>query len=242
MLIIALLLANAKGLGSAPNLYTLSIFHNESITSSTSDGYRITLGFGTSEFSGTASIRFQYPETNLTVHTTHTVHGEDSLLTGSLMGNLAYFSHTQDNGETSLTAAYALTGRTPCNGWPTIFRASAGLHAISSWSKNYDNTLWSITPHLALSLSQALSDHLYVKLFITTETLCLPEGNLSYYYGLSVALAITENLIVHVRPLLMLSDVPNESMFATLGEVSLSVLWTNDSHRNHVLEELGVWL
>jgi len=111
----------------------LSLFSNESITSSSTHGGRITLGFGKEELSGTASFRFQHPVTNITVHLAKRVHGYDSLFPGFLIGNLAYFSHAQDNGGTSLTAAYELGARTPFKDWPSLFRASLGMHGINSW-------------------------------------------------------------------------------------------------------------
>lgn len=242
ILIISLLLSNASDLGCAPNLYMLSLFHNESITSSFAYGGRVTLGFGNEELYSTASVRFQYPETSLTFHTTKRAHGGDSLLSGHAFANLAYFSHAQDNGYASLTAAYALSANTPFPCWSTRLQVSLGAHAITSWSRSYDKALYSIAPHLSVSLSQALFDRLYVKLFITTDTLCLPESNFSYYYGLCLALEVTENLIFQVRPLVRLSDYTYESLFVTLRELSVSVVWTDASNRKHALEELGVWL
>jgi len=242
ILIVLLLLASPNVLGSTPNLYMLSLFISESVTSSTTHGGRITLGFGDEQLSGTASVRFHHPETNITAHMAKQVHGEDSLLSGFLLGNLAYFSHAQDNGATSLTAAYTLRASTPFKDWPTLFKASIGMHGIRSWSKSYDKNLWSIAPHISLSVSQTLFDRLIMNLFITTDTLCLPESNLSYYYGLSLALAITENLILQVRPLVRLSDYTNESVFVIFKEISCSICWTDASNRKQAMEELGVWL
>jgi hypothetical protein len=242
ILMISLFLSGSFVLGASPNLCMLSLFTNESITSSSTSGSRISLGFGKDAQQITTSFRVQYPESNLTLHVTNRVHGKDSLVTGYLLGNLAYFSHAQDNGAISLTAAYALTATTPFKEWPTLFRASIGVHGINSWSRSYDKNLWNIAPHISLSMSQTLFDRFVMNLFITTDTLCMQESNLSYYYGLSLALAITENLIVQVRPLVRLSDYTNESVFVTLGEVSCSVCWTDITTRKQTIQELGVWL
>lgn len=242
ILMVSLLLANTTFLGSRANLCMLSLFQNESITSTSPYGARITLGYGSEDLHGTASVRFQHPDTNITSHLTKRVHGKDSMLTGDVWKNLAFFSHAQDNGHASLIAGYSLSARTPCTGWHTRLTASLGGHLITSWSSGYDKNLFSIAPHLCLSLSQALFDHLFVKLFITTNTLCLPEGNFSYYYGLSLALEASENLILQVRPLVRLSDYPYESMVVTLTELSFSAVWTEASKRKHTVEELGVWL
>jgi len=242
-LIVSLLLTGTNLLGATSNLYMLSLFQSESITSSASYGGRMTLGFGSDDLYGTASFRLQHPDTNITLHMTKRVHGEDSLLSGYLLGNLAYFSHAQDNGATSLTAAYTLEASTPRSGFPTLFRASLGAHGgTNAWSESHDENLWSFAPHVSLSLSQTLFDRLVMNLFVTTDTLCLPESNLSYYYGFSLALAITENLILQVRPLVRLSDYTNESMFVTFKEVSCSICWTDASNREQAMQELGVWL
>lgn len=242
ILIVSLLLGSTQVLGSTPNLYVLSLFTNESITNTATYGGRITLGAGNDDFSATATLRFQYPQSNITAHLTKKVHGDDSLLTGYLWGNLAYFSHAQDNGATSLTTAYALSASTPFSRWQTIVGASVGSRMTNSWSRNYDKKIWGIAPLISLSVSQTILDRLVIKLFVTTDTLCLPEGNLAYFYGISLALALTEGIIVQVRPLVRLSDYPNESVFVTLKEVSLSVIFTDASNRRHVMRELGVWL
>ena len=242
ILLISLLLASTNVIGATPNLSMLSLFSNESVTSDPIHGGRITLGFDDERLSATASIRYNHPDTNVTAHITKRLHGNDSLLRGDFLGNLAYFSHAQYNGATSLTVAYALMARTPFKDWPTLLLASIGVHGISSWSKSYDRNLYSIAPHISLSVSQTFFDRLVMNLFVTTDTLCLPVGNLAYYYGLSVALALTENLIVQVRPLVRLSDYPNESVFVTYREFSVSVCWTDASNRRHVMQALGVWL
>jgi len=124
-------------LGATPNLYMLSLLTNESLTSSTSYGGRITIGFGDEGLSGTASLRFQHPDTNITAHLTKRIHGKDAWLTGFLLGNGSFFSHAQDNGATSLTLAYALSASTPSNDWPTLFRGSFGVRGSNSWSNSY---------------------------------------------------------------------------------------------------------
>lgn len=238
----SLLVSCSCVLGASPTLYMLSLFANESITSSSPYGARITIGFDEDAQHGSMSFRVQHPESNVTLHGEHRFHGHDSLLTGSLLANLAYFSHAQDNGATSLTAAYVLTASTPSIQWPTLLRVGVGAHATNFWSRSYDKSLWSISPHISLSLSQTFFDRLGMNLFTTTDTLCMQESNLSFYYGLSIALSITENLILQVRPLVRLSDYTNESMFVTLGEVSFSLCWTDSTTRMQTMQDLGVWL
>ncbi|MBI9096318.1 MAG: hypothetical protein JEY71_15725 [Sphaerochaeta sp.] len=229
-------------LGASSSLYMMSLFANESITSTSPYGTRITIGFGQDAVQGTMSFRMQHPQSNVTLHVANRVHGHKGLLTGSLLANLAYFSHAQDNGATSLTAAYVLSASTPSKEWPTLLRVGVGAHVTNFWSNSYDKSLWSIAPHISLSLSQTFFDRLGMNLFTTTDTLCMQESNLSFYYGLSIALAITDNLILQVRPLVRLSDYTNESVFVTLGEVSFSICRTDSSTRKQTMQDLGVWL
>jgi len=229
-------------LGATPKLCMLGLFANESITSTSPYGARITIGFVQEAVQGTMSFRVQHPESNVTLHREHRVHGHEGFLTGSLLANLAYFSHARDNGATSLTAAYVLSASTPSNEWPTLLRVGVGAHATKFWSNSYDKNLWNVAPHISLSLSQIFFDRLGVNLFTTTDTLCMQESNLSFYYGLSIALALNESLILQVRPLVRLSDYTNESVFVTLREVSFSLCWTDSTTRRQTMQDLGVWL
>jgi len=45
------------------------------------------------------------------------------------------------------------------------------MHGINSWSRSYDRNLWSIAPHISLSVSQTLFDRMVMNLFVTTDTL-----------------------------------------------------------------------
>lgn len=239
ILIISSLIIGTNVLCAVPNLYMLSLFTSESLTSSANSGGRITLGFGNEDLYGTTSLRLQHPDTTMSAHLTKRIHGKNSLLTGNIFGNISYFSHEQYNGSASLLAAYALSLSSPFKNWPTRITAGLGVQGTTFWSKSYDANLLSITPHFSFSLGQTLFDRLALNLFVTTETLCLQESNVSFYYGLSLALAVTENLILHVRPLIRLSDYTNESMFVIFKEISCSLCWTSTKQ---TIQELGVWL
>lgn len=241
LLLVLLLVCNADSLWATPNMYMISHFENESISRSPTRGNRITIGFGNEALYGTASFRVLSTDTNMTLHIAQRVHGE-SFLTGYFLGNLAYLSYGLHSGTTSLVAAYNLRASTTNKKLPTLFSAGIGLHGKNSWSRSYDNTLWDIDPHISFSVTQGFSDQLYVNMFVTTDALCMPDNNLSNWYGMAVTMALTKNLMVQVRPLVRFSDFSNESRFVTQHEISCSVCWSEAPHRKHWMQESGVWL
>jgi hypothetical protein len=225
-----------------PNLYVLGLFSNESISNSKNYGSRISVGFCNEDLYTFANFRFHYPETNTALHRQKKIHGDGSLLTGFLLNNLAYFSHGISNGTTSIVSAYVLKASTPFTYFPTHISAGIGVHGRYSWSKNYDGKLWDIDPHMSLAVTQGFFDRLYVHLFVTTDILCHRENNLSNWYGFAVALALTENLTVVVKPLVHLSDYTNESRFVSEREISFSACYTDATSRNHLMHQTGIWL
>lgn len=242
ILVIPLLLFCSNMLFALPNLCVLGLFSNESISNSKNYGSRISVGFVNEDLYTTANFRFHYPETNTVLHRQKKIHGDNSLLTGCLLNNLAYFSHGIHNGTTSILSAYVLNASTSFTYFPTLISAGIGVHGKCSWSKSYDRKLWYIDPHLSLAVTQGFFDRLYINLFLTTDTLGLRENNLANWYGFAVALALTENLTVVVKPLVRLSDYTNESRFVSEQEISFSVCYTDASSRNHLMQQVGIWL
>lgn len=240
--IIFLLLASAFPLCGAPNMYLVSLFTNESVSKNPTLGSRLTVGFGEEALNGSASFRVHTPDTHITLHASRIVHGEGTPFTGFLKGNLAYLSYALHNGTTSLVAAYDLKARTASKKFPTLFSIGIGLHGKSSWSDSYDGYLWNIDPHLSFSVAQGFFDLLHIKLFISTDVLGMPESNFSNWYGVAMTLAITENLMLQVRPLVRFSDFFNESMTITEHEIACSVYWSGIQNRRYWMQEAGVWL
>ena len=240
--ILIALLCPLSAFGAKPQVYMVSLFANESITSTESYGGRITLGFEGKVLHGGVSVRSQGLKTNLSVFLTKPLHGKDSACEGIVFGNLDYFSYGLDNGATSLIYAYAVRTSTPFKQFPTFTYASIGVHGTSTWSKYYDASLLLLAPYVAISATQGFFDRLYANLFITTDTLCLNGSEYSFCYGGSVSLSITDNMMVVVRPLVRFSDFFTESRFITMTEVSCSILWTDTSSKKHTLQQLGVWL
>ncbi len=240
--IVSFLMIGTNGFGASPTLYMFSLLQSESITSSSQYGGSFTLGLGNEDLSGTAVFRLHHPDTTIAVHMQKKVHGNDGPCTGTLLGNLSYFSQGEQNGGTSLTTAYTLTVGTSSRAYPTKIRASLGLHGTGAWSTSHDEILWNIAPHLSLSLGQTLFERLALNLFVTTDSPDLPESHLSFSYALSVALAITDTLIVRVRPLVRFSDNASESLFVTFKELSVSLCITDATKQKQTMQELGVWL
>lgn len=242
ILIVSLLMLGTNALGAAPPLYVFSLLQSESITSSSRYGCALTLGLGKEDVSFSSGFRIQHPDTTIAVHMQRRIHGSDGPCTGSLLGNLSYFSHGEQNGATSLTVAYTLTASTSSTAYPTQIRASLGLHGAGAWSTSHDEILLNIAPHVSFSVCQTLFDRLALNLAVTTDSLYLPESNLCYSYALSVALLVTDTLIVRVRPLVRLSDYAYESVFVTYKELCVSVCITDASKQRQAMQELGVWL
>lgn len=241
-LLILLFLFACCQVGASPQLFMQSLFLNESITSTSEYGNRITMGFGKGSLHTTASLRFQYPETSLTFHATQGSTSSKELVHPLFLANIHYFSHAQNNGSTSALVAFGFSARTPFSPYATMVTTSAGVHMNSSWSKSHDHNLWSFSPHLAISCSQEFMDLLFLTLFITTDTLSLHESQLAFFYGGSAALALSDTLFLVVRPLVRFSDLRNESQFITMREISFAICWAGPSERATMLRDLGVWL
>lgn len=237
-LIIALLLFSTGSLCADPSLYKLSLFAHENVCTTSPYGGMLTLSLGKEIL---ASIRVHPADTTIAVHLTHIVHGQTSPIRGSLSGSLTYHSYGRHNGTTSLLAAYLFQASTSSKAFPTIFSTSLGLYVRSSWSQNYDNNLWNLGPHIALSVSQGFFDRLYATLFMTTDRLCMPENNFSPWYGLSLAVSLSENLLLVIRPSVRFSDLLWESCFVTARELSCSLCWTNGPSRKRMMQTGGIW-
>lgn len=236
------LLVITGSLGARPNLSMVSLSLNESVASTSNLASRVTLGFGQEELYGTASFRLQYPDTNLTLHMTKKVHGSKARVTGSLFCNLAYHAYGLDNGTTALIGAYTLKATTQSKHFPTLLSAGVGVQTKSSWSASYDRNLWNVDLYYALSIGQTFFDRLYANLFMATDTLAMREANLSLWYGLSLALALGENLVLVARPLVRVSDRISESFFITEAELAFSLCFSDQQRRRQWMEEMGVWL
>lgn len=240
--LLPILLLYTNMLFAAPNLYVLSLFDNESITSTRAYGGRATIGFGNDELYCTTSFRLYNTDTNTTVHTAKKVFDHASSLTGYMSGNIAYSSHDTFNGTTSAIGCFTLNYTTPFSSFPTLLSACVGVHIRNSWSKYHDRPLWDFDPHLSFSVTQELLDLLYVNLFINTDIPTLHAANLSYWYGFSVSLALNENIMVVIRPMVRLSDFTNESQFVSEREISCSLCWTDSTARNHMKQGIGTWI
>jgi hypothetical protein len=200
-------------------------FGNRTVTSTNDFGIAVAAGVQSGSGSILCAARVQVPEIDLAVAAVSESKRSRNGLSFLYGGKLHSFFHVPTNSKTSFTEFCGVSARTPHDRYWTDLSATVGLQVLGSRSRYYDDILWGFAPHLRATLVQAIGEIGYCTLFVSTDTLLQEESQLSYLYGLSLALRLSDSLFLRVRPMARLSDYPDESLFVTMHELSVSFSW-----------------
>ncbi|WP_320130200.1 hypothetical protein [uncultured Sphaerochaeta sp.] len=217
------------------------IFFNQSTTSTNDTGFQITYASNHGQWLWEGSLRHQKPETNATF-AFFFLQGKPEQRISSWVGTqINYFQHGSSNGSLALSESYTLAIQsTALHNWTQIC-AGTGVQAINSWSEYHELPLWGVSPYLHVSITQAFRNRIFCSVFIGSNTLTLYKSQLSYFYGGSLSVRISDNILLNLRPLVHLSDLPSESTVITMRQLTLAVIWYDkekESFLLHRLEEL----
>jgi hypothetical protein len=217
-------------------------FFNQSITSTTDYGMQLTTGFSQTPWTWYESFRYQKPELNASLLASYDTHYSNDWISFQYEFKVHYFQHASSNGATSLTSSYGISLQTPSDHFWTRLKGNLGLQALGCWSTYYDATLWGLSPHLRLNLVQSFDDKAFISLFISTDTLTLEQSQLSYFYGASLAVKVSDSFLMKIEPMVRLSDIYSESFFITMQDFSISVIWFDKSKKDLLASTLGEML
>lgn len=132
----------------------------------------------------------------------------------------------QDAGtclDIEVSAGQDLRTKDPRNWWGLSY--SLGVHSSLSFSPYLDRPLVNFNPTVLLSASKAFAGRVFLELYCNTNTLFWYTSQLSFTMGGSVSCRLTDHFLLGLSGKARFADLPTETGFITMGEVTLFLNW-----------------